>query len=145
MFTFEHFINQRILKNKMHHGFPKKHELFSTLLIIRSVFWVLNPHIRVISDTEDWSNDDKFSFDHRNKLHFTTYPHRKQQIQIVKNISQYYSFYCIFDQINAATVSRIEKSDRPQTSEQYCIINAKSASKSRRTQAVSTNHPSQKL
>jgi len=30
-----------------------------------------NPHIRVISegtcDTEDW----KFSFDHRNKLHFT--------------------------------------------------------------------------
>jgi len=34
-----------------------------------------DPPIRVISegscDTEDWSNDDKFSFDHRNKLHFT--------------------------------------------------------------------------
>jgi len=30
-------------------------------------------HIRVICegscDTEDWSNDDKFSFDQRNKLH----------------------------------------------------------------------------
>jgi len=21
-------------------------------------------------DTQDWRNDDKFSFDHRNKLHF---------------------------------------------------------------------------
>jgi len=32
-----------------------------------------NHPIRVICegscDTEDWSNDDKFSFDHRNKLH----------------------------------------------------------------------------
>jgi len=28
-------------------------------------------------DTEDWSNDDKFSFDHRNKLHFTVDSHRK--------------------------------------------------------------------
>jgi len=42
------------------------------------------PHIRVISegscDTEDWSNDDKFRFDHRNKLHFTVYSHIKQMI-----------------------------------------------------------------
>jgi len=45
-----------------------------------------DPHIRVISggscDTEDWSNDDKFSFDHRNKLHFTGYSHREQMIYI---------------------------------------------------------------
>jgi len=44
----------------------------------------VDPHIRVIyegsCDTEDWSNDDKFSFDHRNKLHFTIYSHRKQMI-----------------------------------------------------------------
>jgi len=42
-------------------------------------------NIRMISegscDTEDWSiDDDKFSFDHRNKLHFTIYSHRKQMI-----------------------------------------------------------------
>jgi len=35
--------------------------------------------------------------DHRNKLHFTIYSHRKQLI---------YYFYCILDQIDAALVSR---------------------------------------
>jgi len=44
-------------------------------------------------DSEDWSDDDKFSFDHRNKLHFTLYWHQKQIIYITK------IFYCIFDQI----------------------------------------------
>jgi len=41
----------------------------------------LEQQIRVICegscDTEDWSNDDKFSFDHRNKLRFIIYSHRK--------------------------------------------------------------------
>jgi len=29
-------------------------------------------------DTEDWSNDAKFNFDHRNNLHFIIYSHREQ-------------------------------------------------------------------
>jgi len=49
-------------------------------------------------DTEDWSNDDKISFDHRNKLHFTVYSHREQLFYIT---IIFHIFYCIFDQINA--------------------------------------------
>jgi len=56
-------------------------------LIIIDVCLSSDPHIRVICegscDTEDWSNDDKFSFDHRNKLQFTIYSHRKQMIYTV--------------------------------------------------------------
>jgi len=41
----------------------------------------LEHHIIIISvgscDTEDWSNDAVFSFDHWNKLHFTIYSCRK--------------------------------------------------------------------
>ncbi len=60
-------------------------------------------------DTEDSSNDaENTAFDHRN------------------NISQYYCFYCIFDQITAALVSRRDffkkhlkkKSYHPQTFKQ---------------------------
>jgi len=53
-------------------------------------------------DTKDWSNDDKFSFDHRNKLHFTVYSHKKQMIYIT---IIFHCFYCIFDQIKAAMLS----------------------------------------
>jgi len=53
-------------------------------------------------DTEDWSNDDKF----RNKLHFTIYSHRKHMIYIII-IFDY--FYCIFDQTNAALMSRRDR------------------------------------
>jgi len=42
-------------------------------------------------DTEDWSNDDKFSFDHGNKLHFTRYSHRKQLIYITIIFHYFYS------------------------------------------------------
>jgi len=63
-----------------------KYDLF---IIIINVSLASNHHIRVISegscDTED--------FDHRSTLHFTIYSHN--------NISQYFSLYCIFDQIKA--------------------------------------------
>jgi len=62
----------------MDHCFHKNMKLFSTLIIIINV----SDHYIVISewscDTEDWSKDDKFNFDHRNKLHLTKYSHRKQ-------------------------------------------------------------------
>ncbi len=45
----------------------------------------------------------KFSFDHRNKLQFNIYSHRKQLFEIV---TIFHNFYCIFNQINAALVSR---------------------------------------
>jgi len=64
--------------------FPQKYEeaqMFSTLIIIITVSWLSDHHIRVISegscDTEDWSND---AGHHRNKLHFTVYSHREQMI-----------------------------------------------------------------
>jgi len=73
----------------------------------------LEHHIIIISagscDTEDWSNDAVNSaFDHRNKLHFTIYSHRKLHAVLNCNyISQYYwGFFCIFYQIIAALVSR---------------------------------------
>ncbi len=57
-------------------------------------------------DTEDWSNDaENTAAHHRNKLHFNRYSHRKTNLNW-KNISKLYCFYCIFDQINAALVSR---------------------------------------
>ncbi len=53
-------------------------------------------------DTEDWSNDaENSAFYHRNKLHFKIY-----LINILSNnISQYYSFCCSFDQLNAPLMS----------------------------------------
>jgi len=53
------------------------HNFFNIDII--KIFLAANPHIRVISegscDTEDcW----KFSFDHRNKLHFEIYYNRKR-------------------------------------------------------------------
>jgi len=41
-------------------------------------------------DTEDWSC--KFSFDHRNKLHFKHMQIEKKCFKMQKNISQYYLF-----------------------------------------------------
>ncbi len=68
-------------------------------------------------DTEDWSNDAENSGLHpRNKLHLTK---SKKYIFNCNNISR---FYCNFDQINAALVSRkdFSRSYRPQTFEQCC-------------------------
>jgi len=74
------------------------------LIIIINVSWSSDLHIKVICegscDTEDWSNDAE---NHRNKLHFTIYSHRKQMIYI--GIT-FHNFYCIFDQINAAWLNR---------------------------------------
>ncbi len=55
------FLYQRILKQIS--WFPQKYEaaqLFSTLIIIRTVSWAVNQYIKMISEdnvTEDWSND----------------------------------------------------------------------------------------
>ncbi len=66
-------------------------------------------HIRMISkgscDTKNWSNDaENSTLHHRNKLLFFFIIKIKSSY-FVKNTSQYYCFYCIFDQINAASVS----------------------------------------
>ncbi len=67
-------------------------------------------NIRMISegcDTEDWSNDTENSaLHHRNKLHLKIYSYRKEFI------SQYYTFYVIFD-----AAQTIKKKFRPQTFE----------------------------
>jgi len=67
------------------------------------MFTKTHPHIRVICggscDTEDWSNDDKFSFDHRNKLHFNVYSHREQMIYTVilyHNFTACFFFVVVF-------------------------------------------------
>ncbi len=80
--------------------------IFNTItLIIINVSWAPNQHIRMISegscDTEDWSNDCwKFSFAITgiNVLQYKSYLN-------CNNISHYYWFYHIFDQINAALVT----------------------------------------
>ncbi len=89
-------MHQRILKNKMYHGFHKKYEAVQ-------LFSAANQ--QMISegscDTEDWSNDaENTALHHKNKLHFTIYSHGTQN---VNNISQFLVF---FDQINASLVSR---------------------------------------
>ncbi len=49
-------------------------------------------------DTEDWSNDaENSALHHKNKLY-----KYKTDILSCNNIFQYYSSYCVFDQINAA-------------------------------------------
>ncbi len=68
--------------------------------------WAANQDIRMISegscDTEDWSNDaENSAFHQRNILQNTA-------ILNCIIISQYYCFYCVSDQINAALVSIIE-------------------------------------
>ncbi len=56
-------------------------------------------------DTEDWSNDaENSALHHRNKLNLKIYSNKKTVIWNCNNISQYYCFYCIFNQINAALV-----------------------------------------
>ncbi len=56
-------------------------------------------------DTEDWSNGaENSALHHKNKWYFKIYK-QKMIILNCNNISQYYCFYCIFDQINAAVVS----------------------------------------
>ncbi len=57
-------------------------------------------------DTEDWSNGCwKISFTITRINYILKYMKIKTVIFGYNNITQYYSFYCIFDQINAASVS----------------------------------------
>ncbi len=56
-------------------------------------------------DTEDWSNDAENSdLHHMNTIFFYIWKY-KIVILNCNNISKFYSFYCIFDQINAALVN----------------------------------------
>jgi len=81
-----------------------KISLLSTLIIIINVSWSSDHHIRVhIISEGSCSNDDKFSFDHRNESCFNIYSYRKLMIYIG---IIFQNFYCSFDQINAALVSR---------------------------------------
>ncbi len=79
-------------------------QLFST----KKIAWAENQYIRMISegscDTEYWSNDAE------NSALITAIHLQYIQIEnsflICNNISHLYRFYCIFDQLNAALVSR---------------------------------------
>ncbi len=58
-------------------------------------------------DTKDWSNDAENSASHHtNTLHF-----KYIQIENIycNDISQYYCFHCIFDQINPALKTYFQK------------------------------------
>ncbi len=72
-------------------------------MIVGKAPWAANQPIKMISegscDTEDCSNDaENSALHHRNKLYF-------KPVLKYNNILQYYYFYCIFIQINAAFVS----------------------------------------
>ncbi len=73
----------------------------------QEVSWAAKKHIRMISeiscDTEEWRYDVE-TLHHRNKWLFTVYANRKVILNC-NNISQYWSFYGISNQINAALVS----------------------------------------
>ncbi len=81
-------------EKKMYPGFYKniKQHNCLTLIIIRNVSWASNQHVRMISkescDIEDWGNG---CWNNTN----------------INNISQYYCFCFIFDQINTALVRRL--------------------------------------
>ncbi len=82
---------------------------FSTKIFfnIDNIDWAANQHIRMISerscDTKHLSNDVEHSA-FRNKLHLQ---HIDTETAIQScNISQYFCFHCISDQIIAALVSR---------------------------------------
>ncbi len=58
-------------------------------------------------DTEDWSNDaENSALHHRNKLHFKIYQNRKLILEIAIIFYNITVFFCIFDQINTALMSR---------------------------------------
>ncbi len=56
-------------------------------------------------DTQDWSNDAENSA-LITAIHLILKYFKIENIFLKNNISNYYCFYCIFDQINAALVSR---------------------------------------
>ncbi len=95
------------MKNKMYHGFYKNMKqlnCFLTLLIIINVCCAANQHIRMISegscDTEDWSNDAKNSALITGINYILQYIQIEDSILNCKNVSQYYWFYYILNQMN---------------------------------------------
>ncbi len=97
----EHSVHQRNLK--------KFYSAVFNIIIIINVFeqqisileWFLKDHVTL--KTEVMMLKIQF-WNQRNKLHFKIYSNRNV-ISNSKNISQYYCFCCILDQINAALVS----------------------------------------
>ncbi len=75
-------------------------KLFSTLIIIRNIYWATNKHIRMISeglcDTEDCDNNSALT---STGIHYIL---KYIKIETCNNISQYYCFFC---KINAALLS----------------------------------------
>jgi len=93
-------------REKKYAGFHRNLLQHNCQLIIITVCWSSDPHIRVISegscDTENWSNDDKF----KNKLHFTIYSHREQMIYTGVIFRR---LYFIYDLINAGLKRLFQK------------------------------------
>ncbi len=56
-------------------------------------------------DTEDWSNDAENTA-LITEINYILICSNRKQLFLVKNISQYYCFCCIFDQISAGLVNR---------------------------------------
>ncbi len=57
-------------------------------------------------DTEDWNNDAENSVLIKGINYILKYIHIENSYLNCNNISEFYCFYCIFDQRNAALVSR---------------------------------------
>ncbi len=99
----------------MYYSFHKNIKLFSTLIIIR-IF--LEQQISILisegpCDTEDWSNNAENSALITEINYILKYIQTENIYLNCNIISQYYSFYCIFDQINAALLSRRDFFQKP--------------------------------
>ncbi len=83
-------------------------QLFSTLIIIRNVSWAANQHIRMISEDHVTLKTGVMMPEFQLCITGINYNILKKKTAILNcnNISQYYRFFCIFDQINAALVIR---------------------------------------
>ncbi len=69
-------------------------------------------------DSEDWSNDTLITAIN----YILTYIHIENTYLNCNNISQYYCFYCDFDQISAAFVGRREfQKHLENTTDQRCL------------------------
>ncbi len=99
LFLFFLFINEPQEVSQV----PKKKKKKAAQLFL---ILIINQHIRMISEgssTEDWSNDAENS---ALQIIFFKYIKIDQNIILnCNNISQYYSFFCIFDPINAGLMS----------------------------------------
>ncbi len=86
----------------MYYGFYKNINQYNHFQHNKKCFFNRNQYIRMISEgpcyTEDWSNDFwKFSFAITGINYIFKYIHVENRYFNCNSISQYYSFYCIFD------------------------------------------------